>query len=189
MKKGFVIKKRIIPLIIMIAVLFAGILASCTSPEPALPGSERDVIDIYAAVVYQLYTEDHTFSKPPNFPVVYIVRATDDSVGDPGIPDMGSSVLAESVQTAIVAALYDLPAEFRWVDKFAGVPIDSETGVVEGSGAVVTLGNIQFQEDGSALVSAKIYIANLAAGGLTYVVKKVGGVWKITGDTGVRWIS
>ena len=168
--------------------MFAGILVSCSTPEPALTDDEVEA-GIYAAVVHRLYMVDHTFGEPPNFPVVYIVRATDDSVGDPSIRDLGSSVLTESVQALIVAALSDLPAEFRWVDKFADVPIDSGTGAVQGNGAVITLGNIHFQEDESALVSAKIYIANLAAGGLTYVVKEVDGVWKVTGDTGVHWIS
>ena len=69
------------------------------------------------------------------------------------------------------------------------VPSDSNTGVVEGNGVIITVGNVHFQEDSSALVSASIYIANLAAGGMTYIVEQINDVWQITGDTGVQWIS
>jgi len=90
---------------------------------------------------------------------------------------------------AITASLDDLPAEFVWVGNFNEVPLDNNTGAVEGNGAIITLGNTHFQEDGSALVSASIYIANLAAGGMTYIVERIDGVWQVVGDTGVRWIS
>ena len=69
------------------------------------------------------------------------------------------------------------------------MPRDSNTGVVEGNGAIITLGNVHFQEDGSAFVSASIYVANLAAGGLTYIVERIDGTWQVVGDTGVRWMA
>ena len=142
---------------------------------------------IYTAVVRQLYTVDHTFSKSPNFPIIYLLETTDDSVGDPDVPQTKSNVLLNSVQVAITTSLEDLPAELVWVGDFNEVPLDSNTGVVEGNGTVITLGNIHFQEDGSALVSASIYIANLAAGGLTYIVERIDGIWQVVGDTGVRY--
>ena len=82
--------------------------------------------------------------------------------------------------------LEDLPAEFAWVSSFSGVPRDSNTGVVEGIGASITLGNVHFQENGSALVSASLYIANLTADGLTHIVERVDGVWQIVRNTGVK---
>jgi hypothetical protein len=158
--------------------------ASCSTPTEA---KSEDAI--YAAVVRQLYTVDHTFGEPPNFPIVYLVRATDDGVGDPDAPQTNSNLVLSSVQVAITAALDDLPAEFVWVENFNDVPLDSITGVVEGNGAIITLGNVHFQEDGSALVSASIYFANLGAGGLTYIVESIDGVWQVVGDTGVRWMA
>jgi hypothetical protein len=61
--------------------------------------------------------------------------------------------------------------------------------VVAGKGVIITLGNVHFQEDGSALISASIYIANMAVGGLTYVTERIDGTWQIVGDTGVRWMA
>jgi hypothetical protein len=144
---------------------------------------------IYAAVVRQLYMVDHTFGEPPDFPIIYLVRATDDSVGDPDAPKTKSNLLLSSIQEAITDALEDLPAEFAWVGDSDEVPRNSQTGAVEGNGAIITLGNVHFQEDGSAFVSASIYIANLAAGGLTYIVERIDGAWQIVGNTGVLWMA
>ena len=178
-----------VPLVALSVVLFAGILASCNAPESVPPDDGRAEVDIYSAVVNQLYTVDHTFGEPPNFPIIYLVEATDDSVGDPDAPQAKSNLLQRSIQEAITDALEDLPAEFVWVGNFNEVPLDSNTGVVEGNGAIITLGNVHFQEDGSAFVSASIYIANLAAGGLTYIVELIDGAWQVVGDTGARWMA
>jgi ABC-2 type transport system permease protein len=162
--------------------------APVPTPTPAL--IEGDRAAIYAAVVRQLLTVDHTFEDgPPNFPIVYLVRSTDDGVGDPDAPQAESHALPEPVQSAMVAALDDLSVEFLWVDDADEVPRDGDTGAVAGGGAIVTLGNIHFQEDGSALVSAKLYFSMLGATGKTYVLEQVGGSWQVTGDTGVQWIS
>ena len=127
--------------------------------------------------------------NPPNFPIIYLVGATDDNVGDPNAPKTKSNLLLRSEQEAITDALEDLPAEFVWVSGSSEVPRDSNTGVVEGNGAIITLGNVHFQKDESALVSASIYIANLAAGGLTYIVERIDNAWQVVGDTGVRWMA
>ena len=159
-------------------------------PTPAAVISEVDQAAVYAAVIRQLYTVDHTFGdQPPNFPVVYLVRGTDDGVGDPNAPRTGTHVLQDSTQTAITAALVDLPAEFRWVEDADNVPREAQTGAVADGGAIITLGNVHLQEDGSALVSAQLYFAMLGATGKTYVLEQVDGVWQVTGDTGVQWMS
>jgi hypothetical protein len=61
--------------------------------------------------------------------------------------------------------------------------------MVKDGGAIITLGNIDLQKNGSIQLAGSIYIANLAAGGITYVLEKKNGVWEITGTTQVRWIS
>ena len=160
-----------------------------STPATSLAIAKDDQAAIYAAVVRQMYTVDHTFDEPPNFPVVYLVRTTDDSVGDPGALRTAPRVLLEAVQTAVVDALADLPAEFRWVDDADEVPRDKENGAVAGGGAIFTLGNIHIQKDGTSLVSASLYFAMLGAGGRTYVLEQVDGIWQVTGDTGVQWIS
>jgi ABC-2 type transport system permease protein len=158
------------------------------TPTPAL--IEGDQVAIYAAVVRQLLTVDHTFGdEPPNFPVIYLVRSTDDGVGDPGVPQAEPRVLPESVQSAMVAALDDSSAEFLWVDDADDVPRNEDTSAVAGGGAIITLGSIHFQEDGSVLISAKLYFSMLGATGKTYVLQQLDGIWQVTGDTGVQWIS
>jgi hypothetical protein len=133
---------------------------------------------------------DHTFGdQAPNFPVIYLVRATDDSVGNPNAPRDAPRDLPEALQKAIAGAVDDLPAEFIWVDSPDEVPRDSQTHAVAGDGAIITLGNIHLQEDGPTLVSAQLYFAMLGAAGKTYTLEKVDGSWQISGDTGVQWMS
>jgi ABC-2 type transport system permease protein len=159
-----------------------------TSPTSTLPQDEQAAI--YAAVVRQLYSVDHTFGdQAPNFPVIYLVRATDDSVGDPNAPHDASRDLPDALQKAIAGAVDDLPAEFIWVDSADEVPRDSQTHAIAGGGAIITLGNIHLQEDGPALVSAQLYFAMLGATGKTYTLDNVDGSWLISGDTGVQWMS
>ena len=176
-------KKKMLGLIALSLTLILSTLAACTTPVLTLD----DEAIIYAAVVRQLYTVDHTFGEPPNFPVVYLPRATDDRAGDPRSAEVKSSILTESVQEAIVAALDDLPAEFIWVDERDDVPMDR--GIVEGNGAMITWGNIYLQRDGTVQVAASVFFSREGGAGMTYIVEKVDGVWKITGNTGTRWIS
>jgi ABC-2 type transport system permease protein len=149
-----------------------------------------DEANIYASVIRQLYTVDHTFGdQSPNFPVVYLLRWTDDSVGDPAVPQFEARLLHELVQEGAVAALADLPAEFRWVDNRDEVPLEDPGAQVKGGGAIVTLGNIHPQPDGSVWVSTGLYFGNLGGAGKTYVLHQVNGSWQISGTTGVEWIS
>jgi ABC-type transport system involved in multi-copper enzyme maturation permease subunit len=145
---------------------------------------------IYAAVVRQLYTVDHTFGEPPQFPLVYLVRRTDDGVGDPEAPREAATEIADEVRDAVLARLAGtgLPAEFLWVGGREDVPTD-EHGTVEGGGVVITLGNIHPQEDGSVLVAGSVFFGPLGAGGRTYVLEQIDGEWRVTGDTGVQWMS
>lgn len=100
-----------------------------------------DRAGIYAAVIRQLYTVDHTFGEPPNFPVLYIVYNTMDSIGDPDAPQSASIALPEELRTAVTDRLSDLPAEYRWVGSQNEVQLENG-GIVPGGGAIVTLGNI-----------------------------------------------
>jgi hypothetical protein len=163
------------------------------TPLPLPPGSdpslpEADQAEIYAAVIRQLYTVDHTFGEPPNFPAVYLVRATDDAIADPDVPQAESVVLSETLQAAIVERLADLPAEFSWVNSDAQVALDS-TGTVVGRGAIVTVGNIHLNEDGLALVSGRLWFAMLGMGARTYLLERADGVWQVVDDTGFEIIS
>ena len=174
---------------LVFSTLILVLLLACGNDSTTLSSKEKDQVDIYAAAIRQVYTVDHTFGDNAEFPVVYLLRATNDGVGDPDITQTSSVIIPEPIQESIVAVLDDLPADFSWVDSRDDVPIDSSTGVVERDGVIITLGNLHFEDDDRVLVSASIYIADLAAGGQTYVIEKLNGTWRVTGDTGVRWIS
>ncbi len=170
----------------------AGTVLRLADPAQGVPSIKPvstpwDPAEIYAAVVRQLYTVDHTFGQAPLFPEVYLLRQTDDSVSASGSASNSQTIFPGDQQRA-VSLLADLPARFEWVDSRDDVPLDA-IGVVVDGGAMITLGNIKQQPDGSLLVPASIYIGSLAAGGQTYVLEAVDGVWQITGVSGPVWIS
>jgi hypothetical protein len=161
-------------------------ITACTA---AFTLYETDEVVIYSAVIHRIYTQDDTFGGTFNAPIVYLLPTTDDSVGDPDIHRSESQPLPKSVQGQIESSLADLPARVVWVDDPLAVPVDTTTGAVANSGAILTLGNIHIQRSGTALVSGSIYIASLASGGQTYILEKIDGVWEISGTTGVSRIS
>lgn len=157
-----------------------------------------DTAAIYAAVVRELYTVDHTYNidDPPNFPVIYLVITTDDGSGDPNAPQEEPALIPEEVQTGVSKLLSGsaamdagnwLPAEIIWIGDAADAPYTPTNTVAEG-GAVIKLGNIFPQPDGSVLVSASLYLGELAATGKTYVLNLVEASWRVTGYTGVQWM-
>ena len=181
-------KKMLVPIVLGLTLILST-LTACTTPEsnlPTLSADEQTEADIYAAVVRQVCT-----SESPGFSKIYLVAFANDRIGGPDILWTESKQLLESVQVTITASLddfYDLSAEFIWVEDRSEVPLDSN-GSVRGNGAIISLGTIHFQEDGTALVSTSIYFALLSASGRTYIVEQVNSTWWVVGDTGTIWIS
>ncbi|MCZ7670262.1 MAG: hypothetical protein M5U34_25395 [Chloroflexi bacterium] len=160
-------------------------LAACTAVSKPTAFNEAEV---YTAVINQIYTVDDTFGGTLQPPLVYLLSQTDDSVGDPNIEQQPAQTIDEATQQAIVTGLAELPADVVWVNGRSDVPITAD-GQVEGDGVIITLGNIHPQVDGTLLVSGSIYVANLAAGGQTFVLEETESGWAVTGTTGVQWIS
>jgi hypothetical protein len=69
------------------------------------------------------------------------------------------------------------------------VPREDQTDTVQGGGAIFTLGNVHFHEEGKALVSAQLFFSMLGATGKTYILEQLDDEWQVTGDTGVQWMS
>lgn len=172
-------------LLILVFVLIP--LGGCRSTSSK--GTEPDTIAIYQTVIKQIYQSDDTFGGALEKPTLYIVRATNDSAGDPSLQPSEPVLLSETVQEGITDALADLPTTVIWVDSFNQVKLDPAGGFVSNEGVIITLGNIHYENKDKALVSGSIYVANLAAGGKTYVLEKQNDIWSITGTTGVEWIS
>ena len=144
---------------------------------------------IYAAVVRQIYQHDDTFGGGLQPPLLFLMQTTDDSLGDPNLPQAEPATIPDAVQRRVTRALDDLPAEVTWIEDTDQIPLEETTGDAVGQGALIILGNLHLQEDGSVHVSGSIYVASLAAGGRTYVVEKVGRTWRVTGHTGSVWMS
>jgi len=168
------------------------ISADAALTRPVVPSGSTgeapiDETGILTAVIRQVYTVDDTFGGQGNFTTVYLLAVDDAETGAIPYVSKARSVLAP-VQQGVLAALTDLPAQFRWIASAGEVPRDNHN-VVQGNGAIITLGNIQVQDDGTVQVAASIYVGMLAAGGQTYVLERDDGTWKVTGTTGAAWIS
>lgn len=164
-------------------------VAEVINPAQTLP--VEDQAQIYAAIVRQMFTIDHTFGdQPENWKSIYIVIVTDDSIGDPSAEQGEPVVIPKPVMGTVVDKVKDLAPSITLVDSRESVSIDSKNGSIDqGEGVIFTLGNIHLQDDGTVHVSAGLYFSSLGAAGRTYILNKVEGVWKISGTTGVEWIS
>jgi ABC-2 type transport system permease protein len=151
--------------------------------------SDQDLAAIYLAVVRQMYLVDHTFEEGHRFRAIYLLTTTDDTVGDPGAPRSDGGWIPGFVQQVVteeLAADAEITASLNWVQSRDEVPMDAN-GSVEG-GVIFTLGNAHRQDDGSILVSASLYFANLGAAGRTYILEQGDTGWHVVGQTGVGWM-
>ena len=150
----------------------------------------QDETAIYAVVIRQLATVDDTFGGNLNPETLYVIKNTDDSAGNPVEGQQSAArMITETMQSDISSMLNDLSVEIMWIDRFEDAEFEESGSEVKRGGAIITLGNIYLKEDGSVQVTGSIYIANLAAGGTTYILGKVDGSWEITGRAGPSWMS
>ena len=164
-------------------------LASCKTDGSTSILNIEDESTIYAAVIRQLATVDDMFGGNLNPAKLYIIKNTDDKAGNPSGQQSHSTLISQTIQGKITDLLRDLPIEVFWIEEFENAEFETGTETVQGNGAIITLGNIYLQEDGSVKVAGSIYVANQAAGGTTYILERENGVWEITGRAGVSWIS
>lgn len=75
------------------------------------------------------------------------------------------------------------------LDAFDDVAREPDSDRVANEGVIIQLGNLRFDGETRALVPGSIYIANMAAGGATYIVEQQGSRWVVVGNTGTTWIS
>ena len=184
--------------ILLAAMLIAVGVAGCSgashgageavAPSSASSPGVGDSAAIYSLVVRRICANDPEVGKVAK-PTVYLVRRLDDGVGSGSTPAETPAALPADVQTGISAALSDMKSTVKWVDTFGAVQLDGNTGAVVGGGVIVQVGAIKSTSAGKVEVPAGIYAGNLGASGRTYVLEKAGEVWKITGTTGVEWMS
>lgn len=183
-------KKLRKPALMVVATILILTFASCQSSNISNGLSVHDEATIYSVIIRQLATVDDTFGGNLNPKTLYLIEITDDSAGNPtGDLQSDKQVIAETIQVEITSLLSDLTIEIIWIDKLQDAEFEESGFEVKRVGAIITLGNHYLQADGSVQVAGSIYIANLAAGGTTYILNNVDGAWKITGRIGPSWIS
>lgn len=182
------------------ALVIAGVLlGACGAPArvartngtpPRAAQRERRTIEIYAAVVRQLVTKDHTFGGAPSpFDHVYIVDGAVKGAGDPMKGDeRPDRPFGDKVKAGLRRELADIPP----VD-FVSDPDSVRLGKngmdgVENDGAIITLAPIAGGGDRTE-VSNSLWCGGLCGQWLTYVVKLEGDVWRVSGTTGPYAIS
>jgi hypothetical protein len=152
------------------------------------PFREKDQITIYSATIRRFLTVEYISH---NFTNIYILKTPDDRPSDYKLYEnknyIVSNPLSGEVQTSLLEALTGLKPKFTWVDNRDQVPMLNEK--IAENGAILTIGNINLQPDGSLQVMVDLYFGDLGSYGLIYILKNVDGSWQIQGDTGPRWMA
>jgi hypothetical protein len=156
----------------------------------------QDQVDVYTLVIRRTAgLEDPNGHPVPRKGTVYVVRTANDAAGEPpgnfgsGMFTAWSGVFTPEVQHGVSAALADLPAKIEWVETFKSVEWTAGHSAVRGGGQIVELGSIIEAGANTVHVEASSKYGSLGACGTTYVVRKTGGKWTITGTTGGTWMS
>jgi hypothetical protein len=164
----------------------AAVVPTSAYPAPldtsALPIEDQGVI--YGAAIRQLYTAETFSDQTSPSGDIYLVQWTDDGVGDPEVARGESRQLPEELQASISAELGDLSAQVHWIGNPDELSFLPETGLIDGGGVIITLGNVHNQGERTMLVSAAMYPGSGQSLGKTYIVERVDGVWQVTGETG-----
>jgi len=169
-------------------------------PTPGARDSGESTADsnrsaaIYAAVVRQLVTKDHTFGGgDPGFKVVYVLDGVVVDAADPSKPprehdpkEPFSHDLKDGVR--FLSTLAELPPVEFVAERdsvVAGTHSGSSPGHVKNGGVLISLGPIKGDAN-RVEVANSLWINGLAGQWLTYVVERGDGGWAVTGISGRR---
>jgi hypothetical protein len=165
------------------------------SGEPGAKSTDRSAA-IYAAVVRQLVTKDHTFGgADPGFKVIYVLDGVVADAADPSKPANANDPkepFSHDVKDGVrfLSTLADLPPVEFVVSRHSAVAgaSASSPGEVKNGGVLISLGPID--PDGKRVeVETSLWINGLAGQWLTYVLEQKNGSWAVTGTTGPMAIS
>lgn len=158
-----------------------------TGTKPASAGRA----EIYAAVVRELVTKDHTFGNGPSpFKRVFIVDGTVKGAGDAqaGLHAAPRPFPVE-VKTGITRALPELPS-IRFVANPDSVIVERRACPrVRGDGVLISLGPIEHRAGPKVRVPSGMFFSCLGGQWLTYVLEPRGGSWRVLGTRGPISIS
>ncbi len=146
---------------------------------------------IYAAVVRQLITKDHTFgSGPPPFKRVYIMDGVVPDASDPVTSAFSNprERFSEELKSSIVRSVTELPP-IEFVSDARDVVVNwDECPRVKAEGALISLGPISGGARRAAVPNG-LFFACLGGQWLTYVVEREDGVWEVVGTKGPVAVS
>jgi len=177
-------KRMSIVFTLLLAVIIPLSLTGCGSESK----TTNDSIEIYQVIIRNVYLNDNSFGKPVDIKYLYILKDTDDGIGDSEITQQPSQKITDEVMDGISSKLSDLPPKITWINSYDEV-LNKNVSLSVEDGAIVTLGNIGYENDTKAYVSIGIYFSGLAGLGRTYILEKDKETWKIIGDTGGGWVS
>lgn len=201
--KGPAVKRLALALILILIPLGCG--SEANEPDSASPGSQPEGTDsagqlpretaVYAAVIRQLVTKDHTFGGgDPGFKIVYVMDGVVAGAGkidgnvdesDPAQP------FSDDVKAGLRTTLGDLPP-VEFVSERSSVVVGTNSGKAPGhvknEGVLISLGPIEGSGT-KAEVGNSLWINGLAGQWQTYVLEARDGAWKVTGTTGPVAIS
>ncbi|MGH3091525.1 MAG: hypothetical protein ACRDOG_04230 [Gaiellaceae bacterium] len=165
---------------------WTGASGSGSAAEGGTEAEERAAA-IYAAVVRQLVTEDHTFGAGPSpYRRAFVA---DGVVRDAGDPLAGNEKPAKrfsaAIKREILAALRDL-RPVRFVADPDTVVVDCR---VERRGVLISLGTIGERSGDAVTVANNLFSGCKGGRWQTYVLKPRDGSWRVVGTTGPIAIS
>jgi hypothetical protein len=158
---------------------------------PAPPGQNGNEAQerraaIYAAVIRQLVTKDHTFGGGPSpFKRVFVADGVVHNAADPQVGRRPARPFSPAVKGMILRALRDLPP-IRFVAEPDEVIVNCR---VERGGALISLGAVREGRGDTVTVANGLFFGCLGGQWLTYVLVPVGEGWRVSGTKGPVAIS
>jgi hypothetical protein len=160
------------------------------SNETSVPGSEvgyqgnEETAGIYAAILQHLIMDDIAITGQSQTTHLYILRQTYDSVGNPDAPWADSHEIDIATQKETGVLLTTFPLDIVWIN--STFDVSSEINDVQQ--AIVTLGNVHYNRDRDAIVSASLYLPAQGVTGKTLILSKImeGNQWQVNGNMGVE---
>jgi hypothetical protein len=197
------VKRLALALVLILVPLGCG--SEANEPDSASPGSQSEGTDsadqppratpVYAAVIRQLVTKDHTFGGgDPGFKIVYVMDGVVAGAGkiDGNVDESDpTQPFSDDVKAGLLRALADLPP-IEFVNERSSVVVGTNSGKAPGhvknKGVLISLGPIEGSGT-RAEVGNSLWINGLAGQWQTYVLEARDGAWKVAGTTGPVAIS
>ena len=150
--------------------------------SPPTNGTASTTGEIYAAVIRQLVTVDHGFGGAPSpYRHVYVLNGVVPSAADPmHLVSRPLIPFKPGLVQAISAKLHGLPP-VSFVQNRGGVVAGRNPGHATHAGVLITLGQITWRDDTTAIVANNRWASGLNGQWLKYIVRHHNDEWSVTG--------